>query len=106
MLRDVSFTLQRSGAWFWKKYTLTAGRRPLTRPMSDEEMVLVWHGQKDTPFPVVTLRDRQYWLYQDKAYWTDVDLTESDVAALVDARARRKQRALDRAHATASAETP
>jgi 5-methylcytosine-specific restriction endonuclease McrA len=55
--------------------------------------------QEIEPVALLAERDRTYWLFEDRVYWDDDDLTADDVLALVRDRERRLRRKLERARA-------
>ena len=60
---------------------------------------LLRERQADAPVALVAVRERTYWLFENRVYWDDDGLTADDVLALIRDRERRLQRKLERAHA-------
>lgn len=60
--------------------------------------------QARRPVPLFEREERRYWMFEDRVLWEDDDLTADDVLALVRDRQRRRQRALERAHAALAGE--
>ncbi len=56
--------------------------------------------QAERPVAVADDGRRRYWWFRDRFWWDDDGLEEADVMALALERERRRERHLDRAHAT------
>ncbi|HEX4365115.1 MAG TPA: HNH endonuclease signature motif containing protein [Solirubrobacteraceae bacterium] len=61
-------------------------------------------AQEIEPVALLAERDRRYWLFEDRVYWDDDELTAQDVLALVRDRERRLRRKLERARAGLAAD--
>jgi 5-methylcytosine-specific restriction endonuclease McrA len=100
MLREVKAAgFIREGVLF-KRHRLVVGKKRtdfvLRRPAYTEV------AGRQAVFPQAVLADegRQYWAYAGSFYWEDDGLSAHDVQALVHERNTRRQRKLERAHAT------
>lgn len=101
MLREAkNAEFQRTGRWFLRRHTFTAGRLVAARGLRPKEHAELEHEQRTHPVEVLQApQGRTYWWHQDRFYWEDDGLTARDVLALVAERQQRAQKRLARAHA-------
>lgn len=90
---------RRLGLLGWR-YELTIGRTTLPRTWSSRAWRELQASQREQPVALVAVGERVWWWFEDAYYWEDEQLEAADVLALVRERQRRKQRKLQRAHAT------
>ncbi|HEU4977707.1 MAG TPA: HNH endonuclease signature motif containing protein [Solirubrobacteraceae bacterium] len=111
MLREAAnATIVRRLTLLGRRYELRIGQRPAGRAWRARAFARLMEAQRHEPVAALTTgAGRTYWLFEDAWYWSpthpDQALEPRDVLALVRERRRRRQRALERAHAGLAAET-
>jgi 5-methylcytosine-specific restriction endonuclease McrA len=88
---------------FGWRYQLVLGRKPSRVSWSSRRQRALEQTQGIEPAPLLSVDGRTYWLFEERVYWEDEDLSPRDVLALVRDRQLRQQRKLDRAHAAMAA---
>jgi hypothetical protein len=103
MLREVkNVRFGRRLTLFGRRYSLHEGATALTwRPRAFDAILA---EQDLRPVALFRREARTYWLFEQRVFWEDDELTSEDVLALVRERQRRARRALDRAHAALAGE--
>ena len=96
--KKAGFTTE--GAWFWKRHRFKAGKIVGARRVKPQELTSLQLLQVEQPVALVLAESRQWWWFRDCFYWEDEGLTAHDVMALVIDRERKRQRRLERAHAS------
>jgi hypothetical protein len=104
MLREVkNVRFGRRLTLFGRRYSLHEGATALTwRPRAFDAILA---EQDLRPVALFRREARTYWLFEQRVFWEDDELTSEDVLALVRERQRRAARALERAHAALAGET-
>jgi 5-methylcytosine-specific restriction endonuclease McrA len=82
---------------FWTRYQFSAGRDAIGAVLSKSSYRRIYAEQERAPVLVCTQGRRRWWAFKGRIYWEDEDYHRDDVAALVLARERRKERQLERA---------
>jgi hypothetical protein len=95
-VRDAAFV--RRGLLF-ASYTLTIGTREVGRSLRRGRYAALLARQADAPVVAAEEAGRVWWLYRDRVFRADDDLTGDDVRAVVHERDHRRRRSLERAHA-------
>lgn len=99
MLREVkNGGFVQEGAWFWKRHRFVAGKVRSLATWKPDQYQSISHEQRSQPVPLMRDNDRMYWVYGDRFWWENDDLSAQDIAALVYERDHKKQRQLRRAH--------
>jgi 5-methylcytosine-specific restriction endonuclease McrA len=88
---------------FGWRYHLVIASKPSQASWASKRQRALVQAQHSEPTPVLSADARTYWLFEDRMYWEDDDLTPRDVMALVRDRQVRQQRKLERAHAAMAA---
>ncbi len=88
---------------FWTRYQFRAGRNA-GAVLSKGSYRRMDAEQERVPVLVCTRERRRWWAFKGRIYWEDEAYHGDDVAALVLARERRKERQLQRARDLVSAE--
>ncbi len=87
-----------------RRYTVLLGKKQLSVVWKPATYEAMRSSQPHEPLPFMRFDGRQYWWFSNCFWWEDDDLRAEDVRALVLERQRRKQRQLDNAHMSLSAE--
>jgi 5-methylcytosine-specific restriction endonuclease McrA len=90
---------------FWTRYQFGAGRNVTGAVLSKSSYRRMDAEQERVPVLVCTRDSRRWWAFKGRFYSEDEDYHRDDVAALVLARERRKDRQLERARDLVSLET-
>jgi 5-methylcytosine-specific restriction endonuclease McrA len=85
------------------RYHLVIASKPSQASWSSKRHRALVLAQRSEPAAVLSADARTYWLFEDRIYWEDDDLSPRDVLALVRDRQLRQQRKLERAHAAMAA---
>lgn len=101
-IRDASFG-RRLSPIGWRWFVLRGGEAVPVTWGSRRFRALATH-QTEEPVALFAEDRRTYWLFEDRFYWEDEELTSGDVLALVRERERRRRRRLERAHTALAAE--
>jgi 5-methylcytosine-specific restriction endonuclease McrA len=88
------------GAWCWRRHRFRAGRLAAVVAVRPRALAELERLQREQPVAVMEAEGRRWWWFRDCFYWEDDELTAHDVMALVVDRERRRQRKLERAHAS------
>ncbi len=106
MLREVrNATFARRLTLFGWRYNLVVGKNISPKAMPTGPYQALQAAQRTQPRSLMTLNGKVFWLFEDRFYSDDEDLSADDVLALVRDRDRRKQRRLERAHASMAADS-
>lgn len=70
--------------------------------LSKDEFRAVLEASEARPAYVGRIKERQYWLFRNRWFWDNDQLTEEQVFALLESRDRRQASAIARAHALAN----
>jgi HNH endonuclease len=99
---DASVFCDRGGILFRKRcWFLASGAPPLR--VEKARWASIADAQRCDPQYMGSFRDRMYWWYENAFYWTNASYRSTDVKALLYARERQRNRALDHAHALLAA---
>lgn len=93
---EVFFTRRRLFAA--SKAGVRQGKRILAVGWSTEEMENTLVAASKEVVPILEENQRKLWLYGDRFYWADSDLSKEDIYALIRAKERRTEKALANAH--------
>lgn len=106
MLREIrTARFQRRFTLFGWRYDLLVGKHQASKSCSTGVFRSTQVAQQSQPQRLGVLAGKAYWLFEDRFYSEDEDLTQEDILALIRDRERRKQRKLERARAGLNAET-
>jgi 5-methylcytosine-specific restriction endonuclease McrA len=86
------------------RYELAVGEEQTAAAWRTRRFRALCEAQRGDPVPLVQDGSRVCWLFEDRFYWDDEELTAADVLALVREKERRRQRRLERAHAGLAAD--
>jgi 5-methylcytosine-specific restriction endonuclease McrA len=89
---------------FWTRYQFRAGRDAIGAVLTKSSYRRIDAEQERAPVLLCTQGRRRWWAFKGRIYWEDEDYQRDDVAALVLARERRKERQLERARDVVSLE--
>lgn len=98
--RDSSARFDVKGHLF-KKYTFTVGqgwsRVWRKKPFNEALYRQLLAAQKEEPVPLLHQPPRTWWMFKDRIYWEDEELTDYQVKALILERLRREEKKVERA---------
>lgn len=86
------------------RYDLFVGKRKTSTSCSTSAFRSVQAAQESQPQRLALIGGKAYWLFENRYYSEDEDLSAEDVLALVRDRERRRQRKLERARAGLASE--
>lgn len=105
MLREVrNLRFERRLTLFGRRYEAVEGATPVGVAWRRRAFDAIRARQELRPVELFRREGRAYWLFEDRVYWEDGELSGEDVLALVRQRRRRERRALERAHAALAGE--
>jgi 5-methylcytosine-specific restriction endonuclease McrA len=105
MLREVkNLRFERRLTLFGRRYDAVEGATPVGVAWRRRAFDEILAQQELRPVELFTRNGRTYWVFEDRVFWEDGDLSSEDVLALVRQRRRREQRTLERAHAALAGE--
>jgi 5-methylcytosine-specific restriction endonuclease McrA len=106
MLREVRTAgFKRRLTLFGWRYQLLIGKRASSASWSTNRHRALLTAQSSQPTTLLKQTGKTFWLFEDRIYSDDEDLSAEDALVLIRDRERRKQRKLDRARASMTAET-
>jgi 5-methylcytosine-specific restriction endonuclease McrA len=85
---------------FGWRYQLVIGKRTSSVAWSTKRYRALQTAQCSQPTPLLAQAGKTFWLFENRIYSDDEDLSAGDVLVLIRDRERRKQRKLDRARAS------
>jgi hypothetical protein len=105
MLREIkNARFARRRTLLGRRYLLHAGRDAGPISWGRRAFRAIQAEQELRPVALFDDEARAYWLFEQRVYWEDEQLTADDVLALVRQRRRRAERRLERAHAELAGE--
>jgi hypothetical protein len=101
-IKNAHFTRRLSPVGF--RYSVEIGKRQVGSSCSTSDYRAVQESQTTRPTAVVAGADGVFWLFEDRWYWAEKDLSSDDVMALLHEGQQRRERKLDRARARMAAD--
>jgi len=101
-LRNATFT-RRLTVFGWR-HELLIGKQTGPKAMSTSAFEALQAQQKTQPQSLMKSKGKAFWVFEDRFFSEDDDLSAEDILALIRDRDRRKQRKIERARASLAAE--